>query len=145
MSLPVLVAMVAIGISLIVAAVHFTGGTKKAVLDGEADAKGRFSDDFPDAQVDEVRLTQAKGSAFLKLRNGRVGVVQAIGSRYLTRIITPAELVKVTQPDPETVSLRFRDFTWPGGDFRFAGKAEALAVMDMLGMRQRQERHDGSL
>lgn len=148
MSLPVLVAMVAIGIALIIAAVHFTGGTKAAVLESEADARRRFADDFPDEQIEDVRLTQAKGSAFLRLRDGRAGVVQAIGGRFLTRIVMPAELVKVSRPDPATVSVRFRDFTWPGGDFRFAGEAEALAVMDMLDPAKAGELrrgHDGSL
>lgn len=139
MSLPVLVAVVAIGIALVIAAVHFTGGTRKAVLADQAEARRRFAEDFPDEQVEEIRLTQAQGSAFLRLGNGRVGIVQGVGGRFLTRIVTPAELMKLSHPDPATVSVRFRDFTWPGGNFRFAGEADALAVMDMLGVPGGQE------
>lgn len=142
MSLPVLVAIVAIGIALVVAAVHFTGGTKTAVLGGEAEARQRFADDFPDEQVGDVRLTQARRSAFLRLRDGRTGVVQGIGGRFLTRIVTPAELVQVWRPDSATVSIRFRDFTWPGGNFRFEDEAEALAVMEMLAPGQQGERQE---
>lgn len=132
MSLPVLVAIVAVGIALVVVAVHFTGGTRRAVLNLESDARRRFADDFPDEQVVAVRLTAARGSAFLKLRDRRTGIVQAVGGRFLTRIVTPAEVVNISRPDPATISLRLRDFTWPGGDFRFSTEAEALAVMDML-------------
>ena len=48
MSLPVLVALVVVGIALSVAAVHFTGGTTIATLANADQALARFAEDFPD-------------------------------------------------------------------------------------------------
>lgn len=139
MSLPVLVVIVAIGIALVVAAVHFTGGTTVATLREKSDARTRFADDFPDEHISDIRLTEARRSAFLRLHDGRVGIVQGIGGRFLTRIVTPAEIRRLTQPDPATLSLQLRDFTWPGGDFRFASEADAQAVMHMFAGRRERE------
>ncbi|WP_348524655.1 hypothetical protein [Mesorhizobium huakuii] len=46
MSLPVLVAIVVLGIALSVAAVHFTGGSKAATLANPDQALHRFAEDF---------------------------------------------------------------------------------------------------
>ena len=47
MSLPLLVAMVVAGIGAIVAAIHFTGGTRRVTLVDAEHAAGRFREDFP--------------------------------------------------------------------------------------------------
>ncbi|RUX68801.1 hypothetical protein EOA25_41375, partial [Mesorhizobium sp. M2A.F.Ca.ET.040.01.1.1] len=67
MSLPVLVVLVAFGIALSVAAVHFTGGTTTATLAGAAQALARLADDFPDERPGAVRLTADNHAAFLDL------------------------------------------------------------------------------
>lgn len=132
MSLPLLVAIVVIGISLTVAAVHFTGGSKVASIDDEAEARGIFARDFPDERPHSVEITRDRQSAFLALPGGRTGIVQSFGDGYFTRIATPTDVAALALRDPATVSLRFRDFTWTGGHFAFADTAAAAAVAQAL-------------
>lgn len=136
MSLPLLVAMVAVGIGAIVAAIHFTGGTRRARLDGAEQAAERFREDFPEEQVGEVRLTASGDAAFLELGGGRLGLVQSFGDRFLTRVIAPADVVACHRIGDATVSLRLGDFTLSGGIYAFADPRDAEAVAARLGADQ---------
>ncbi|RWD70925.1 hypothetical protein [Mesorhizobium sp.] len=131
MSLPVLVVLVAFGIALSVAAVHFTGGTTTATLAGADQALARFAEDFPDERPGAVRLTADNHAAFLDLGPQRCGVVQSIGDCFLTRIVTPNDILGLTR-DGDVVSLRLKDFTWKGGRFAFDNEADARAVAATL-------------
>ncbi|CAG0972576.1 MAG: hypothetical protein F9K19_17215 [Rhizobiaceae bacterium] len=132
MSLPLLVAIVVIGISLTVAAVHFTGGSMTAHLDGADEARRIFALDFPDEKPSTVMITSDGQSAFLALPRGRTGIVQSFGDGFFTRIATPSDVAGLKLRAPATVSLRFRDFTWTGGHFSFADAAAASAVVQAL-------------
>jgi type II secretory pathway pseudopilin PulG len=129
MSLPILVAMVVVGISAVVAAVHLSGGSARARLAGADQALQRFATDFPDVTAHSVFLTEDGDTAFLQLDNGAVGIVHGLGDKFLTRIVSSANVADVTARDDRTVSLRLRDFTWKGGNFRFTDSEAAGAVM----------------
>lgn len=131
MSLPVLVVLVVVGIALSVAAVHFTGGTTTATLAGKDQALARFAVDFPDEQPGVVRFTVDSRSAFLDLGPGRCGIVQSIGDCFLTRIVTPQDVLAHAS-DGKALSLRLNDFTWKGGRFVFADEAAARAIAAAL-------------
>ena len=131
MSLPVLVVLVVFGIALSVASVHFTGGTTTATLGGADHALARFAEDFPDERPGAVRLTADSHAAFLDLGPQRCGIVQSIGDCFLTRIVTPHDILALTR-EGNAVSLRLDDFTWKGGSFVFADEAGALAVAAAL-------------
>lgn len=133
MSLPVLVAIVAFGIALSVAAVHFTGGSKTATLAGQDQASRRFAEDYPDETAVTVRLTADAKTAFLDLGRGRIGIVHSIGDCFLTRIVTPADTKVSGADDAHTILVRLTDFTWKGGQFRFASSADAQALLKALG------------
>lgn len=136
MSLPVLVAIVALGIALSVAAVHFTGGSKTATLADRDQALRRFAEDFPDEMAGAIRLTADASTAFLDLGRGRIGIVHSIGDCFLTRIVT-ADDTKVSGADEaNTILMRLTDFTWKGGRFRFASAGDAQAVLKALEARQ---------
>lgn len=132
MSLPVLVAIVALGIALSVAAVHFTGGSKMAALANVDQALSRFSEDFPDEPATKVRLTADGRSAFLDLGHGRTGIVHGVGDCFLTRIVIPRDVSALTAGDANTVSFRLADFTWKGGRFQFASATDAQALLEAL-------------
>ncbi|WP_095199912.1 hypothetical protein [Mesorhizobium carmichaelinearum] len=135
MSLPVLVAIVVLGIALSVAAVHFTGGSKTATLPSPDQALRRFAEDYPDEMVATVCLTVDAKTAFLDLGRGRIGIVHSIGDCFLTRIVT-ADDTKVSSADEaNTILVRLRDFTWKGGRFRFANAGDAQAVLKALQAR----------
>ncbi|MBZ9710503.1 hypothetical protein LB543_27780 [Mesorhizobium sp. ESP7-2] len=132
MSLPVLVAIVVLGIALSVAAVHFTGGSKMATLTGADQAIGRFAEDFPDEIAIAVRLTADSRSAFLDLGHGRTGIVHGIGDCFLTRIVTPGDVIVSNADETNTIQVRLTDFTWKGGRFRLASDVDARALLNAL-------------
>lgn len=140
MSLPVLVALVAVGITLTVLAVHWTGGSRLPVIADEAQARARFADDHPDDQVDAVHITADRADAFLLLADGHVGIVHRVGDMFLTRIVAAADCLS---PGIEgaSLALAFDDFTWRGGTFVFNSEAaarqvgQALAVADSNGRK----------
>ena len=128
MSLLVLAAVVVAGIGLIVAAVHLSGGSTGAVVADANAARECFALDFPDRTVRSVHLTRDRLSAFLALDDGRVGVVQVVGGKFLTRLASAASVVGAPRVRQDQVTIRFRDFTWPGGTFTFESEGEAEAV-----------------
>ncbi|HRP78458.1 MAG TPA: hypothetical protein PL183_05060 [Aquamicrobium sp.] len=132
MSLTLLVAMVVAGVSGVVLVVHLTGGSRRARLEDEAAARARFGLDFPDLAVEAVHLTAAADAAFLALGDGRVGIVQAIGDRFLTRVVAARDLAGAPQVTGATLRLRLKDFTWKGGAFTFADEEAADAVGRLL-------------
>jgi hypothetical protein len=131
MSLPVLVVLVVFGIALSVAAVHFSGGTTTATLAGADQALARFAEDFPDERPGAVRLTADGHAAFLDLGPARCGIVQSIGDCFLTRIVTPRDVLALTT-EGNAVAVRIDDFTWKGGRFVFGSAADARAVATAL-------------
>ncbi len=128
-SLPILVVMVVVGISMAVAAVHFTGGSRTIRLADVEQALDRFALDFPEIKAGAVQLTENGDTAFIDVTNGDVGIVHAVGDRFLTRIVTPAE-IDLASLDNKVLTLRLKDFTWRGGRFTFAdiGAARAIAT-----------------
>ncbi|MCO5158223.1 MAG: hypothetical protein M9945_15985 [Aquamicrobium sp.] len=138
MSLGLLVAMVVIGVSGVVLLVHLTGGSRRARLADEAAARARFGVDYPDPAIVAVHLTQDGDAAFLALDDGRVGIVAAVGDRFLTRLVGAADLAGAPRVAGATLMLRLRDFTWPGGAFTFAAEGEARAVAALFAAPGRQ-------
>ena len=128
MSLGLLAILVVIGVSGVVLVVHLTGGSRRARLEDEATARARFGVDYPDLAVMAVHPTHEGDAAFLALEDGRVGIVAAIGDRFLTRVVGAADLAAPPRVAGVVLTLRLRDFTWPGGAFTFAGEGEARAV-----------------
>ena len=131
-SLPVLVVMVVVGISMAVAAVHFTGGSRTTRLADTRQALERFAVDFPDLGPGTVQLTENGDTAFIELDHGHIGIVHVIGDRYLTRIVTPAEIETAELDTNAVLTLRLKDFTWRGGRFVFADAAAARAIFTAL-------------
>lgn len=132
MSLPVLVVIVIFGIAAVVLAVHLTGGSQRASLADAQAAAARFAEDFPrDDDVRDVRLTADRSSAFLDFGSAGTGVVHAVGDRFLTRLLTPADVLAATR-DGAALVLTLRDFTWRGGRFVFEGPDDAGAVASWI-------------
>lgn len=132
MSLPLLVAIVAVGITLIVVAVHFTGGSKPAVIADADHARSLLLADFPNEQTTRVELTADQRSAFIGLTGDRVGIVQSFGDGFFTRIVSAGDVATIKLREPATVSIRFRDFTWTGGHFIFSSPNAAAAIAAAL-------------
>jgi hypothetical protein len=132
MSLPVLVAIVAVGIAIIVLAIHLTGGSKVALLGRPEQAQARFLEDFPNEQVTTIHLTTDRKSAFLELAAGHTGFVHAVGARFLTRNLATADIASVRRAGDAGLLLRTADFTFGGGRFEFTDAATADHVAALL-------------
>jgi hypothetical protein len=96
--LPVLVAIVGVGIALVVLVVHLTGGSRIAEIAGKGAAVERFRIDFPDVEVIRCIISSDRRDAVLELSDGHVGLVHAIGSNYLTRFVNRGEMAAMPAP-----------------------------------------------
>lgn len=132
MSLMVLVVIVVVGIAATVAAVHLTGGSKRAVIADVQQVRDLFAADFPNERATAVTVTADRQSAFLMLPGGRVGVVQSMGDGFFTRIVAARDVAAIRLREPATVSIRFRDFTWTGGHFAFSDPESARTIARAL-------------
>jgi hypothetical protein len=137
MSLPILVALVTVGIALAVLSVHLTGGSKRSSIADADHAARLLLADFPNERPGPALLTVDGQSAFMDLPGGRTGIVQSFGDGYFTRIVTAGDVASVRVQDPAVITIRFRDFTWTGGHFRFGERAVAEALAMSLGMNSK--------
>ncbi|MGE0283349.1 MAG: hypothetical protein AB7P20_22390 [Rhizobiaceae bacterium] len=128
MSLPILVAIVVVGIALTVAAVHFTGGSKVSIVADTEHARQLFFADHPDAQPGKVEITVDRRSAFLELPDKRIGIIQSFGDGFFTRIVSRSDIAQIKLREPATLSIRFRDFSWTGGHFTFSASSIARSL-----------------
>ncbi len=127
-----LAALVVVGVGLIVAAIHFTGGSRGASIASAEQALARFAADYPKERAVDVVVTVDARSALLEMADGRTGLVHAVGAKFLTRILGPDDVVSVTNGKDAVLSVRFRDFTFPRARFAFATPAEAARVEALL-------------
>lgn len=129
MTLPVLVAVVVAGVSLIVLAVHLSGGTRSATLASEDEATNRFLIDYPDARIARCDLSADGGIAVLALEDGTIGLVHPVGSHYLTRHVSPGGFsARIDEANPTSVRLKTGDLTWPRAILNFEDAATAKRV-----------------
>lgn len=140
MTLPVLVAVVAIGVSLIVLTVHLTGGTRNAELASAEQAIERYLVDYPEDNPVECRLSADRRDAVIDLGDGAVGLVHAVGSHYLTRHVAQGEVrARVDEREPERIRLVTGDFTWPRAVLAFGDAETARAVATMFDVPARAQ------
>ncbi|MCI5073779.1 hypothetical protein [Oricola sp.] len=133
MPLPVLVAVVASGIAVIVLVVHLTGGSRVAEIADERAALERFAIDYPDVDVTRCILSQDRCDAVLELDDGHVGLVHAIGSKYLTRFVNRGEMSATTSSsEAGAVELNTGDITWPRARLHFADDETAVTVAGLF-------------
>jgi hypothetical protein len=133
MPLEVLAIMVVAGLAFAIGAVHFTGASRPARVEDAEQAAARFTEDFPDCVPANCVITKDERAAFLELEPGRIGLVAAIGAKFITRIIGEEELKKLDEDKPGELVMRFRDFTYPAGRYRFNNEDDAQRVVAWLG------------
>lgn len=132
MPLTVLVAVVTGGVALIVLLVHLTGGSKGAEIESEETAFARFAIDYPEAKPVRCIVSSDRRDAVLELADGHVGLVHAIGSKYLTRLVNRGEMAARPGADSAGVDLSTGDITWPRAKMHFADSATARTVAGMF-------------
>lgn len=132
MSLTVLVVVVFAGISLVVLAVHLSGGSNPARIESKQAAVERLVTDFEEETAEDVHITRDSRTAFLLLRSGMVGIVHGVGDMFLTRCLSPGEIARFERTSEVELVLELRDVAWTGGVFEFEDRSACNAVFDRL-------------
>lgn len=125
MPLEVLAIMVVVGLAIAIGAVHFSGLSHAAQIEGSEQAGERFRQDFPQIGVSAGLITKDRRAAFLQLDSGTVGLVATMGDRYITRQIDAAALSSVNRRGANGLELHYHDFTYPAAVYEFADASDA--------------------
>ncbi len=113
MTLPLLLLLVVIGVSLVVGAVHLAGGSTTSSLLDEEKVHERFAIDFPEFTSTKIVLASDHNVAVLiNDRSAIAGLVVVMGAHSLTRKLDAGFLNSVTRSDTGLV-LGLADMTLP--------------------------------
>ena len=111
MPLPVLGALVVLGIGGLVLLIHFLGWTRRPQYADETEATEALLTDYPHASVRRVALADDRRAALFELAEG-VGFAAPFGEGRLTRVIGPGDVRRVDE-GPEGLIIRLTDYTAP--------------------------------
>lgn len=132
MPLEILGPLVICGIGLTVLAVYFSGISKPAKLAGNAEANALFLRDYSDATVTRTIMLSDKSAAFLLLDQDKaVGLVEAMGSGFLTRLLTFNDVAEITIKS-DLLAVKFNDFTHKSQSYVIENSNEAITVQNAL-------------
>lgn len=125
MPLPILGALVVLGIGGLVLLVHMLGGSKKRLYEDEAAAAADLKQDYPQAQIRQTMLADDRKSALFTLSDG-VGFAARFGQGRLTRVLHANDLKRVEE-GPDGLTIHLADYTAPRLLVRISS-AQARAV-----------------
>lgn len=125
MPLPILGALVVLGIGGLVLLVHFLGGSKRLRYEDEAAAGAALTADYPNTRIRQTVLADDQRAALFDLAEG-VGFAAPFGEGRLTRVLGPDDVSGV-EDGPDGLTIRLKDYTAPRLTVRMAN-AEARAA-----------------
>lgn len=125
MPLPILGALVVLGIGGLVLLVHILGGSKRLSFADEAAAAEAFAADYPNSRMRRTVLADDRRAALFELGEG-VGFAAPFGEGRLTRVLGPGEVSGVDE-GPNGLTIRLTDYTAPRLTVQMAN-AEARTV-----------------
>jgi hypothetical protein len=131
MSLEILVILVVVGVSAVVAAVRLSGVSRQRAIADARQAKSLFAARYPDELPRECLRASDEKAAFLLLPDGRIGLVSVFGARYVCRLFERKD-IQFRQRGDEEITLRFPDFGFPGGTYRFARVEDTQRLIGWL-------------
>ncbi|MCB1456706.1 MAG: hypothetical protein KDJ48_07960 [Nitratireductor sp.] len=132
MPLTILVPMILIGLALVAIAMRLLGLSKQASISAIGEAISVLRTDYPDALVEEAILASNGKAAILKLEDGSAGLVEAMGDRFITRILAQKDVRQVERKGECDLVLRLADFTLPRLTLTFAEPKAALKAATWL-------------
>ncbi len=115
--LPVLLGLVVGGLTVTTAPLHWMGWSETATLESAEAAAARFALDYPDHTVTEVVLADDAAAALLALEAGAIGLVAAVGDRFVVRTLQRGSLSAV-HSDPAQLLLHLSDIAFPRARIR---------------------------
>tara|TARA_R110002020_G_scaffold23525_3_gene78214 strand:- start:517 stop:975 length:459 start_codon:yes stop_codon:yes gene_type:complete len=128
MSLGALVVVVAFGVLMVIAAVHFTGGSRQQETRDPGEAIMEFARAYPDEAIRSVTMTSDGKACFLRLADGKVGFLQSMGRHYVARLILPGSVAVVPLEGQPGLKITFHDSTLKGGEYLFQSSEDAAEV-----------------
>lgn len=87
-----------------------------------------FGNVFPDEAVRSVRMDKESRTTFMRLADGKTGLVQIIGTTYVVRLIQPGEIEVGLTDDGEGLVLNFEEGSAIGGVYEFNQPEDAAEV-----------------
>ena len=111
MELPVLVAIIVAGVSLVVLVLHVTGASAPRTLRHADDVIEALLQDYPDAMDGHVLVSADGMAGFVLLDHRKTGIVRVSGRHLATRLVNLAEIASATR-DGSSVTLHFRELGW---------------------------------
>ncbi len=125
MTLPILLLIVVIGVSVVVGAVHLAGGSRIVPIPSEADALERLQLDYPDYSASSVYLSDDHRNALIfDNKEKTAGLVVVMGDRSLTRMLDQT-MIKSIERRKNEIKLKLADLTLPA--IRFICGDETVA------------------
>ncbi|AKI00493.1 hypothetical protein IMCC20628_01782 [Hoeflea sp. IMCC20628] len=128
MSLGVLIVIVAIGVTLVIGAVHYSGESREKDTRDHGESILEFASAYPDEAIRSVTLTKDGKASFLRLADGKTGFLQAMGRHFVARLILPGAVTVEPLEDQPGLRVLFHESTLMGGDFVFDTTEEAAEV-----------------
>lgn len=113
------------GIGLLVGLNLLLTGRSRARVGLEA-ANALLAAENPGFRAARAVLTRDSKAALVEDERGTVHLIAAAGDRLVSRKLSPASVLKLARSG-ETLTLRFRDVTFPGARLSLGGEPEAQA------------------
>lgn len=125
MPLPVLGALVVLGIGGLVLLIHLLGWSRRPQYADEAEAREALLTDYPHARIHGVDLADDRRAALFDLAEG-VGFAAPFGDGRLTRVIAAEDVVGIDEA-PDGLTIRLTDYTAPRLTVKLADAATRQA------------------
>jgi len=132
MSLALLGFLAVLGVSLVVALVHFSGGSRDAEFHDNDAVRMRFGIDYPDFKAASVVISSDHKTALLLDDTGNeTGLVMAMGIHSLTRLLDAASIKSLVRK-AKVIEIVLNDMTLPKVVFICGNEAMALLIINTL-------------
>lgn len=128
MSLGMLIVVVAFGVMLVIAAVHYSGGSRQKDTRDHGEVIMEFARAYPGEAIRSVTLTKDGNASFLRLADGKTGFLQTMGRHFVARLILPGSVSVEPIEQQPGLRIAFHDSTLKGGDYIFNSTEEAAEV-----------------
>jgi len=129
-----------LGIALIVLVIRYSGLSKTARIKDGQNALEIFCRDFAGENASRVTtISSDQSAAFIEIDQSRqLGLVEAIGDRFITRLLGVGDIAGFQQAGENSLSIRFRDFTHPKGHYQFNSQNELSNLVERLTQLEKQ-------
>ncbi|GAG41228.1 unnamed protein product, partial [marine sediment metagenome] len=134
MPLEIFAIITPLGIALIVLIVRYSGLSKNSRLNDSQNAIDILLKDFAGEKVSgKAIVMKDHRAAFIEMdKTGHLGLVEAVGDKFITRLLNPGEISSFVKQNENTLLVRFRDFTHPTGNYEFDMQRDLSTVSGWL-------------